>query len=320
MNPELYFKGMVSKDDKVTVPVYAKGIKDLGSFNITLQYDKSVMMLTDPPAALHCGKGTLGVNNTIQGTVKFGWFTWPGISLPDDSILFEMGFTKIKDGVSAIAFVDDFGLSNDKWETLITEYTNATITLKTKVMERLTLNYNVVERNLKVGDKLQIPIKYTGNEGVTAVSLVLRYDNNFVKITGVSCDKATLSTGKPVANELRIGWYDQTPIRDFTINIACEVLENGSLGDVVKLILYEADPINPLNKYAGEDYNPMEGVILDTVYYQQKSTVAARKAAQGYISNPINKSCANCKNYDGTSKCMPGNFVVAKKGVCDLHL
>lgn len=45
MNPELYFKGMVSKDDKITVPIYAKGFTDIGSFNITINYDKDVVLV-----------------------------------------------------------------------------------------------------------------------------------------------------------------------------------------------------------------------------------------------------------------------------------
>ena len=321
MNPVLYFKDMVSFEENIKMPIYVKNFTAVGSFNITVNYDKDMLELVAAPTQLECKNGTLGTNNTVIGEIKFGWFTYPALTLPDEAVLLNLNFKRKQSGITDVTFVTDFGLSNENYEPIKnTEYINRILTLKEKVMEKITFIYTMISQKLTIGQTVEFPVKYTGAEGVTAISLVLRYLNDAIEIQDVTCDKATENflTGKPFPNELRIGWFGQTPIKDFTIVIKAKILRDIPLNEVIKFVTYEADPINPLNELAGEDYEGMEGVVLETVSLTQKATVAAKKAYQEYVGKPAHPSCSTCKNYDGVKRCGVGGFVVAKKGLCKL--
>lgn len=188
-------------------------------------------------------------------------------------------------------------------------------------MARLNFNYQNALTTLNAGSVITIPISLQTPQPVTAISLVMKYLSEYIKIKEVVMTPITnfswfLPTN--VDSELRIGWFNVDYIDNFSFNVKCEVIKDVPLGVQVMFSLYEADPINPLNEIAGADYNPVEDVILNTTSYAQKATVAARKTSQGYTSKPFVKSCSNCAEKT-TNKCTIGSFVVAAKGLCDLY-
>ena len=187
-------------------------------------------------------------------------------------------------------------------------------------MDRITFDYSYALTTLKAGSLVEIPISTTTTQKVSAISLILRYLNEYIEVQEVTknFENGNFMVGYPFPNEVRIGWFSSTPIEAFTITIKCKVLKDVPIGQQVMFTLYEADPINPLNELADENGIPIEGVVLAATSLAQKALVAERKEAQGYIGTPVVKCCSNC-NERALNRCSIGGFVIAKKGICKLY-
>lgn len=188
-------------------------------------------------------------------------------------------------------------------------------------MEKIKLIYDYVSTELKENKIINIPIKLDVNRGlqVTAISLVLRFPNEYISINNISSDIQNMMSGNPHPNEIRIGWYDMTPINTFNIIIECKILQNVPIGTPIQFAVYEEDPNNPLNELAGSDYEPIIMSELNTTSFTQKATVSAKKLAVEYTSKPVLNNCSKCNSFDGKNRCTIGGFVVAKGGICKLY-
>lgn len=188
-------------------------------------------------------------------------------------------------------------------------------------MEKIKLIYDYISTELKKDKIINIPIKLDVNQGlqVTAISLVLRFLNEYISVNNISSDIQNMMTGNPHPNEVRIGWYDITPINAFNIIIECKVLQNVPIGIPIQFVVYEEDPNNPLSELAGADYEPISMSELNTISFTQKATIAAKKLAVEYTSKPVLNNCSNCNSFDGKNRCTVGEFVVAKSGICKLY-
>jgi hypothetical protein len=223
MKPILYFKETVTEDAVISVPIFVKGFTKIGSFNITIHYDPAIMIIVNPPGGLNSKQGSLGCNNKTPGIIKFGWFTWPGVSLPDESILLELEFQKVKEGTSPLTFASDFGLSNDSWTELETEYINSTLTFKNKEIMATNLKFvygDTIDIQLKTGNKFHVPIKTTADLIVSAISLIMNYPDEYLKVTRVGIpdyptgDILTDNFGfndKSRPERVTIGWFCANP-------------------------------------------------------------------------------------------------------------
>lgn len=91
------------------------GFETIGSFNITLNYDATAIEVT-PPAMLECKTGNLA-NGQAPGILKFGWFMYPSVTLPDNSVLLKIGIKRLKAVTSEITFAEDAGFYFDGFAT-----------------------------------------------------------------------------------------------------------------------------------------------------------------------------------------------------------
>lgn len=348
MKPVLYFEEIVTEEAVISVPIFVKSFTKIGSFNITIQYDPDIMVLVNPPGGLNINQGSLGCNNKTPGIIKFGWFTWPGVSLPDESILLELEFQKVKEGTSSLTFAPDFGLSNDSWTELETEYINSTLTFKNKEIMATNLQFvygGTTDLQLKNGNKFHVPIKATTPLTVSAISLIMNYPDEYLKVTRVGIpdypggDIMTnnFGFGTPTPGQVRIGWFAANPQSMINVNVGDPLLIVGF--EVIKdfeeeqeIILSVSEDIE--NELAGIDFNPTPNVILQVEKYKNvlampapptpvfptNTRVAERKEIMNYVGKQvISKKCSICQHKVG-NRCTLGNFVVAKNGICDYFL
>ena len=97
---------VVSLGSAATVSITAVNFNNIGSFNLKLIYDPALVLATTLTAGPLLG-GFFSPDVTVPGIISMGWFTFPGKTLPANSVIFDIVFTKIAPGTSAITWEDD---------------------------------------------------------------------------------------------------------------------------------------------------------------------------------------------------------------------
>jgi hypothetical protein len=91
-----------------TVPITATGFTNIGSCNMQLLYDPAVVTCT----GITMGPGipaNISSNINTPGVITWGWYTWPGVTKPDNSVIFNLSFAKVASGTSNITWNDSYG-------------------------------------------------------------------------------------------------------------------------------------------------------------------------------------------------------------------
>ncbi|MCD4732600.1 MAG: T9SS type A sorting domain-containing protein [Bacteroidales bacterium] len=96
-----------STGTSITVPITAINIINIGSCNLQLLYNPAVATCTGVSNGPGF-PGGLAVNVATPGVITFGWYTWPGVTLPDNSVLFNLTFDKVAGGTSIIEWDDAY--------------------------------------------------------------------------------------------------------------------------------------------------------------------------------------------------------------------
>ena len=91
----------------VTMPITAINFNNIGSCNLKLTYDPAIANVTSVTAGPLLG-GNLSTDITFPGIIGIGWFTSPGKTLPDNTVIFNVTFSKTTNGTTAVNF-DDSG-------------------------------------------------------------------------------------------------------------------------------------------------------------------------------------------------------------------
>lgn len=89
-----------------TVPVTASAFASIGSCGLKLVYDPEIAIATSVTSGPLLG-GNLNTNLTVPGTIILGWYAFPGITLPDSTVIFNIQFSKVAAGTAVLAWLDD---------------------------------------------------------------------------------------------------------------------------------------------------------------------------------------------------------------------
>jgi len=80
--------------------VTGQGLQTLG-FDLKLLYNSSIATATSVTIGAGMG-GTLTTNLTVPGEIGLGWFTFPGVTLADGSVIFTINFTRVPGAVATV--------------------------------------------------------------------------------------------------------------------------------------------------------------------------------------------------------------------------
>lgn len=171
---------IVTMDSTTTIPITAKNFNDITSCALTLVYDPEIIFATAVTTGALLG-GNLNANLSIPGKIILGWYDWPGISLPDSTPIFNIGFSKVAAGTSAITWTDDgyscyyangsYGTLND--QPTSSYYFNGSVTFQSKAP--LTLA-PVVKAN--PGAAVGVPVKVCAFSNIGRLILTMHYDTS----------------------------------------------------------------------------------------------------------------------------------------------
>jgi hypothetical protein len=168
-----------SYGNTATVPVTATNMSDVASFSLKISYDQSVVQpvtVTTTPQI----NGTLSVNLNNPGFILLSWFTFPGINLSGNTVILNIEFSKIANGISALNFIDDgnscawynsnYSVLNDL--PFSTYYTCGSVAFISMDAPHTIIPYIDVCQGILIG----IPVKITGFTSIGKVALELNYD------------------------------------------------------------------------------------------------------------------------------------------------
>lgn len=338
------------EQDSYDVNILVKDFTDIRELKLIIKYNLENLELLEivkNPSILGKIISTLTVPvtateyQTYPGSVVLSWFYTKPVSLKEDEILVTLKFKNLKDGNSKIEFDNSqiyncrtFGnetieypgvppntmlreLTDTPYEQYYIngkiEFNNINLKTNTTMAQNLYFTYEATERlPLKIGTKFNIPIKVSTPLTVTAISLIMSYLSDHIKINkvGLLNEYGNLDTtlqnfmwATPILNQIRIGWFASSPegkmvlttndtllileaevIKDFAedqqfILLVTEDQENELAG---KDPSYVPDPNEPVDPYAiPEDpnmpMNPIKNVALKVNIYQNASEMEIPK-------------------------------------------
>ncbi len=184
-----------------TIPITVTNFNNIGSCNLKLTYDASIALAMDVTPGQLLG-GQLATNLSEPGIITLGWYTYPGLTLPDNTVMFNIEFSQVTSGYTDIIWEDDgysCAWSDDAFNYLndlptSTYYINGSLNFQLDIAPH-TIAPNTTTCNDPVID---IPVQVTGFSNIGAVSLTLHYD-----ASSISFQSYTNNSGFPglIVNE-----------------------------------------------------------------------------------------------------------------------
>jgi PKD repeat protein len=97
---------MVTTGSADTVSITASDFTDIRSCNLKMIYDPAVLFIDTVVTGPLLG-GVLSIDLTTPGIITLGWFTYPVLTLADNSVIFNIAFTRVGGCTSAISWSDN---------------------------------------------------------------------------------------------------------------------------------------------------------------------------------------------------------------------
>ncbi len=133
----------------ITVTITAVNFTNIGSCNLKIIYDPGIVLATGAAIDPLLG-GNMNVNLTVPGEIFLGWYTYPGKTVGNNSVIFTISFQRLNSGTTTLSFSDNGNSCkyyNGNWNELIDipssdYYINGSITVPpiTKLNGQLTYN------------------------------------------------------------------------------------------------------------------------------------------------------------------------------------
>ncbi len=169
---------IVTPDSSITLPVIASDFNNIGSCGLQLLYDPEIMIATAVTAGPLLG-GNLNSNLTVAGRIILGWYTWPGVSLADSTVIFNIVFSRAITGTSAITWFDDgYSCYYSNGQSVILNdlpsnnyYINGSVTFQLPAPFTMAPSISAFP-----GTTVDIPIRISGFRDIGKINLVLQYD------------------------------------------------------------------------------------------------------------------------------------------------
>jgi hypothetical protein len=170
---------IVTLDTIATIPIRASDFNDIGSCGLTVMYDPAIVIATSVTIGPLLG-GNVNTNLSIPGQIILGWYAWPGITLPDSSIIFNIHFSKVTTGTSALTWFDNgtscfyrngsYILLNDLPDSIY--YINGSVTFQSEAPHTLAPFIKVTP-----GNPAAVPVRVVGLKDIGRIALTMKYDS-----------------------------------------------------------------------------------------------------------------------------------------------
>ncbi len=162
----------------VSIPITATGFIDIGSCNLQLLYDPAFIICTSVEKGIQLAGG-LATNLEVPGVITIGWYTWPGVTLSDNSEVFVLNFSKVSEGNSVISWNSNypdrqwsdgnsFTLNDQPYESF---YHSGSLTFEEDAPVT-----TIPDLTSCSGISLDVPVTVLNFNTIGAISLTLQFD------------------------------------------------------------------------------------------------------------------------------------------------
>lgn len=279
-------------DPSASIPITVTNFNNIGSCNLKLTYDASIAMAMDVTSGPLLG-GQLATNLSEPGIITLGWYTYPGLTLPDNTVIFNIEFSQVTSGYTDIIWDDDgyscawsdenFNYLNDLPTS--SYYINGSIEFQMEVAPHTILPEIITCDSTGI----DVPVKVTGFNNIGAVSLSLIYDPlalTFQSFTNNSVFPG-LIVNEPNPGDITIAGFttitDGFSIADSSVFFT---LHFENLGGSTELFWYDN---GESCEYAGPapDYAVLDDQPQDLFYYDGSITKLSVPEPAGIITGPV---------------------------------
>jgi hypothetical protein len=163
------------------VSITTEDFSNIGSGNLKIIYDPDVVNPTGVKKGTELG-GTLDVNLANPGIILIGWFTFPGVTLTDGSVVFKIEFDKVRHGNSSVSFDETSGDTDCQFydassqklndEPFSSYYKSGSLSFLEHDSPVTTAPGLTADEN----EDIDVPVTVTNFNNIGAVSLRLEYD------------------------------------------------------------------------------------------------------------------------------------------------
>jgi hypothetical protein len=205
---------VVSTGSSVILPITASNFVNIGSCNLELNYDPSIATVTSVTTSTLLAGGFSGLDFYIPaaGTIRFGWYKVPGVTVPDNSVVFNIAFSKVANGISPITWSSDDNacIFADGNYNNLNDTPQSTYYIPGSVQFQGYAPTTIAPAVTSCpGGSVSVPVKVTSFNTIGAVSLTLNY--NPAVLTYVSSVNTSgfpgLFINSPSAGTIIIGGY-----------------------------------------------------------------------------------------------------------------
>jgi hypothetical protein len=273
----------MSNGTTTIVPVTATGFNNIGSCNLKLMYDPAIATVTSVtkgPLLV----GNLATNLSVPGVISLGWYTYPGTTLPNNTIIFNISFSKVMIGTTNLTWVDD-GYSciyyDGSWNPLndlptSTYYINGALTFQSPYAAVTTAPQITACSNTPIS----VPVRVDKFINVGALSLTLNYNSSVLDYTSSTNNSGFpgLTINEPVPGTIIIGGYTSSGVFGITLtdNTVLFTLYFDYLGGSTDLTWYDDGESCEYADYP--DLNPF--IDTPTATYYINGSVSPKAAVE----------------------------------------
>jgi hypothetical protein len=174
---------VVSTGSSFTVPVTVTNFNDIRSCNLELSYNSTQATALSVTTGPLLG-GTLATNLSYPGKIALGWYTWPGTSLPDNTVIFNITFARVSAGPVSITWNGE-GSACQWWNSegevlndlpLTSFYNNGSVSTASEAPMT-----KAPEITACLGSAIACPVTVFSFNNIGSVSLTLQYDPAVVR-------------------------------------------------------------------------------------------------------------------------------------------
>ena len=282
----------VTNETAITIPVTATDFNNIGSCNLKLTYDAAIVTATSITTGPLLG-GSLASNLTVPGVITLGWYTYPGVTLPDNTVIFNIDFSKVAPGVSALTWMDDgysciyydgnFNPLNDLPTSAY--YINGSVTFQTTDAPFTT----VPDITVCTGTaSVDIPVLVSAFYQIGALSLTLQYNAAALSYQSFTNDSGFpgLAVNGTTPGTIIAGGYTTSP-DGITLpgNTVLFTLHFNNLGGATGLTWYDN---GESCEYTGPAplYTVLNDIPQSAYYFNGSFTEIEPPSAAGTITGP----------------------------------
>jgi hypothetical protein len=180
-SPVLTLEHVSTTASTANIKITVTGWDDICAGDLKLLYNPAIAVAKWVTVSPGLG-GTMSTNLSDPGIIRIGWFTFPGITLSDGSVIFHIEFEKVSPGTTIISFDNsvtdmDCQFYNGSFQTLndapfSTYFIPGSLTFSAPAGPVTTLP----DLTAIVNENVDIPVTVSGFNKVGGVSLRLEYD------------------------------------------------------------------------------------------------------------------------------------------------